>query len=248
MREMKRNTGRMAILAFLILNILLQFIYQCFIRMKIPFYWWDMDRDVHYPQKIVDHLADCFFLLNYILVGYLVFEEKHDHDSMTEGKLTNKWRYCAQVCQIAGLAAYAILWLGLTDYPLLHPADTPRSYVFTLIRERMSDEQWDNWMGFDVGYTYCIYAAILLAPVFLFFVLNLIHFLKVYLRRKKAGCPDKKWNRWNIIYIAIFLILFFWTFESLRGFDLMSKIPGFSTFLREYHLRKPFVLPPTWIS
>jgi hypothetical protein len=31
----------------------------------------------HNPQKIEDHLADCFFLMNYFLVGYLVFEEKH---------------------------------------------------------------------------------------------------------------------------------------------------------------------------
>lgn len=242
---MKRKT-KIVLFSFLTINFILQIIYQFIIRMKIPYEWWDVYRNLHYPQKIVDHLADCFFIMNYIFAGYLIFEGKYYHDNMAEDKKTNKWRYCAQTCQIGGLVAYAILWLGLTDYPLFQPADIPHSFVFMLIREKMTDEQWDNWIGFDVGYTYCIYVVIILAPVFLFFILNLIHFLKVYLRRKKAGYPDKKWNRWNIIYITIFLILFFWTFESLRGFDLMSKIPGFSTFLRDYYLRKPFVVPPTW--
>lgn len=177
-RNMKRKTGKIAIFSFFILNIILQITYQFVIRTKIPYDWWDVYGDVHYPQKIADHLADCFFLMNYFLVGYLVFEEKHYYDSMTDGKLTNKWRYCAQICQIGGLAAYAILWLGLTNYPLLQPADIPHSYVFMLLREKLSDEQWDNWIDLDVGYTYCIYIAIILAPAFLFFYFQRNSFFK----------------------------------------------------------------------
>lgn len=243
---MKRKTGKIAIFSFLILNIILQITYQFVIRTQIPYDWWDIYRDVHYPQNIADHLADCFFLMNYFLVGYLVFEERHYCGSMTEGKLTNKWRYCAQFCQIGGLASYAILWLGLTDYPIVRPADTPDSYVYMLLREKLSEEQWDNLFEFN-SYDYCINVAIILAPAFLFFVLNFIHFLKMYIWRKKAGCPDKKWNRWNIIYITVFLLVFCWTFESLRGFDLMIKIPGFSSFLREYDRRNSPSVPPTWV-
>ncbi len=243
-RKMKRKTGKIAIVSFLVFNIILQIIYQFVIRTKIPYDWWYIYGDVHYPQKIADHFADCFFFMNYFLVGYLVFEEKHYYDGMKDGRLANKWRYGAQVCQIGGLAAYAILWLGLTDDPFLRPVDTPDSYIYMLFFEKMSEEQWDN----SIGYIYCVYAAIILAPAFLFYVLYFVQFIKMYIRRKKAGCPDKKWNRWNIIYITVFLLIFFWSFESLRGFDLVGKIPGFSSFLREYYRRHPPSVPPTWVS
>lgn len=178
---MERKTDKRAIFSFLLLNSILQIIYQFIIRTKIPYDWWDVYGDVHYPQKIADHLAHCFFLMNYFFVGYLVFEKKHDYDSVTEGKLINKWRYCAQFCQIGGLAAYAVLWLGFSDYPLWQPADIPHSYVFMLLREKLSEEQWDNWIDLDVGYTYCIYVAIILAPVLLFLILYFVQFIKMYI-------------------------------------------------------------------
>lgn len=247
---MKRKTGNIAIFSFLLLNIILQIMYQFVIRTKIPYEWWDVNRDVHYPQMIADHFADCFFFMNYFLIGYLVFEKKQYYDSMTEGRLANRWRYCARICQIGGLVVYVILWLGFTDSvcPLLIPVDIPDSYVFMLICERLSEEQWENLMDFNMNYQYCIHAAVILAPAFLFYVVSFIHFFKMYFQRKKAGCPDKKWSRWNILYSTVLLLAFFYSFEALRGFDLISKIPGYTSYLKDYYRRNPPSLPPEAVS
>ena len=238
---MQRKTGKIVIFSFLILNVILRIIYQFVIRTRIPYTWWDAHRYMHYPQKIADHLADCFFFMNCFIAGYMVFEEKHYCNGIAEGRLKNKWRYCAQICQIAGLAVYAVLWLGFTD-DLLLPIDTPRSYVSMLFYEKLSERQWRNR-----GYIYCKNLAIILAPAFMFFVLYCIQFFRIKIWQKKVGCFDKKWNTWNIIYIIVFLLVFCWTFEALRGFDLLSKIPVFSSFLREYYRRNPPSIPPSGV-
>lgn len=232
---MKGKTAKIAIFSFLIGNIILQLIYQFVIRTKIPYRWHDIYGAVHNPQEIADHLADCFFLLNYFLLGYVIFSEKHYYDGLVESKMAKIWGYCAQLCQIGGLAAYIILWLGLTDYSFLGPADKADDYVFSLLRGRLSEEQWSYWFDYGVSHEYCIYAAIIFVPVFFFFVLYLGQFFKMYILRAYAECPDKAWIKWNVIYILVFLLVFCWTFESLRGFDLMDKIPGFTQFRLEYY-------------
>ena len=111
-----------------------------------------------------------------------------------------------------------------------------------LFYEKLSERQWRNR-----GYIYCQNLAIILAPAFMFFVLYCIQFFRIKIWQKKVGCFDKKWNTWNIIYIIIFLLVFCWTFEALRGFDLLSKIPVFSSFLREYYRRNPPSIPPSGV-
>ena len=77
---MKRKT-KIVLFSFLTINFIVQIIYQFVIRPKIPYDWWYMS-DTNYPLDIADHFTDCFFGLNYFLVGYLFFAEKYYCDSM----------------------------------------------------------------------------------------------------------------------------------------------------------------------
>ena len=138
---MKRKT-KIVLFSFLTINFILQIIYQFVIRPNIPYDWWYMS-DTNYPLDIADHFTDCFFGLNYFLVGYLFFAEKYYCDSMSEGKRT---------------------------------------------------------------------------------------------------------NRWNILYILVILLVFCWSFEAVRFFPLMSKIPWFRSFLIEYYQKNPPSLPPGCVS
>lgn len=243
---MKRKT-KIVLFSFLTINFIVQIIYQFVIRPKIPYDWWYMS-DTNYPLDIADHFTDCFFGLNYFLVGYLFFAEKYYCDSMSEGKLTNRWRHCAQMCQIGGLITYVVLWLGFSDSPSVAPVGTLRGYVFMLLMEKLSDKQWESLINHQIGYKNFIYLAIILAPVILSFIVYTTHFFIMYIRRKKAGCSDKKWNRWNILYIIVILLVFCWSFEAVRFFPLMSKIPWFRSFLIEYYQKKPPSLPPGCVS
>lgn len=238
---MKKKIGFWVIISYLALMIILQIVYQVQFRVRIPEQIperaWTAET-VLYPRQVTDRLADCFFGISYFLFGYLLFEHLYYYGRMEgqEGKNRVKiWRVLTVLCQMGAFCVYAVLWLGYTNFPQF-PVRKVHDFILDYLFEYLSEGQLEEFQGGGFQRP-LIYLALVIAPMIMYLIIYIVHFLVRCWQLWREDCVSKGWRNWNIVYIVFLCVVLFWAYDSQDFFSILEQIP----LLRNL---RPFLMPP----
>ena len=243
---MKKDVGKILLIGYLSILVILSGIYIIGVRPRIPVVW-----GPDYPQKMAGHIIFCFLGTHYFLFGYLLSEKKHYAARVgnQDKEKTRRWMGLAALCQLGAFGVYAVLWLGYTRTRYI-PIDIPMEYLSRHYLEK--EKFWrhilpqkyfqDEFLLEEVIHncTWVISSLVVLIPIILYLITYLTHFLIRWSQYRKRGCVSIGWKRWNLIYIACVGIILFWACDSQMFFPVLEKIP----ILRQL---VPLLMPEGWV-
>ncbi|MDO4167690.1 MAG: hypothetical protein Q4D32_09830 [Eubacteriales bacterium] len=209
---MKKKIGLMAIITYLCLVILIQIIYHVEIQMWISDDW-----------LIADRFVNCFCLINYFLVVYLLLDRKYYYElvQQQEKDKVRLWMGLNILCQIGMIFVYFILWIGYTDR-IREPLDIPIRCVYNFLSNSSIYVNVPTW---EIDYWDGIILLIILSPIVLSFLIYIIHFFVRYIQLKQESCLSRIWKWWNYIYIICVILLISWVYDVQQVYDTIIHIP-----------------------
>ena len=224
--SMKKKTGITGMLLFLGMTIIFQLVYYMWIRDMISnvgvFYsHLDGGPSGTSPREVTDHFVCCVGFIHYFLFGYLYSVKRHYAENSHNGKngKVKFWVGLEIFCQLGIFLSYLLLWI---DNHILYYIDntywhwsvggsTTTLFRYFCKKEMISDEYlWAEQYGdvFDL--------TVIIAPVFLMFLIYSIHFVFRLIQFKRHNRLHVIWAIWTVGFLLAIVLL------AVRNFQQMG--------------------------